>query len=148
MSIIIVEECPSSFPSRRIKKIIQLALDKDCGQERRSLNIAVVTEEKIRSLNKKYRGRNRSAAVLSFSFLGQSDKSFILPKKETSFLGEIFLSPRDITRRAKKYGLSYQEQFGRLLVHGTLHLLGFSHKTGKEAEKMEELEEKIINDLD
>lgn len=147
MSIKIAAECQSDFSNYRIRKVIQFALDKAGAGKKSNLSVAIITEKKIRALNKKYRGKNQSVAVLSFSFLSEPNRHFVLPKEEAYLLGEIFLSPRDISRRAKQFNSSYQGQFIHLLVHGTLHLLGFSHQTKKEAQEMEELEKKIVGGL-
>lgn len=79
----------------------------------------------MRKLNKKYRGKNKPANVLSFLF----EKN--LPGRQTGS-GEIFLN-------TKEKNLPY------LFLHGSLHLLGYGHKKNKDAEKMENLEKKILN---
>lgn len=90
-----------------------------------NLSVVFAPSPMMRRLNKKYRGKNKPANVLSFLL----EKN--LPGRQTGS-GEIFLN-------AKEKNLSY------LFLHGALHLLGYDHKTNKDAKKMESLEKKILN---
>lgn len=78
------------------------------------LSIALVGEGRIKELNKKYRRKNRPTDVLSFSY-GSS--------------GEIVICPKVIKENAKKYNSAFKKELARVLIHGILHLLGYSHKT-------------------
>lgn len=94
------------------------------------LSIALVRQEKIKELNKKYRRKNRVTDVLSFS---ESKKP-----KFGEGLGEVVICPSQVKKDAKKYGLTFGKELARVLVHGVLHLLGYDHEKGKKrAELME-----------
>lgn len=77
-----------------------------------SVNIIFVKSEDIHELNMKYRGMNAPTDVLSFS---QSDKQ-----------GEIYISPEFVYTSFK--GDEFEEEILRLIIHGTLHILGYDHK--------------------
>lgn len=77
-----------------------------------SVNIVFVKSEDIHELNMKYRGMNAPTDVLSFS---QSDKQ-----------GEIYISPEFVYTSFK--GDEFEEEILRLIIHGTLHILGYDHK--------------------
>lgn len=77
-----------------------------------SVNIIFVKSEDIHELNMKYRGMNAPTDVLSFS---QSDKQ-----------GEIYISPEFVYTSFK--GDEFEQEILRLIIHGTLHILGYDHK--------------------
>jgi len=77
-----------------------------------SVNIIFVKSEYIHELNMKYRGMNAPTDVLSFS---QSDKQ-----------GEIYISPEFVYTSFK--GDEFEQEILRLIIHGTLHILGYDHK--------------------
>jgi len=77
-----------------------------------SVNIVFVKSEDIHELNMKYRGMNTPTDVLSFS---QSDKQ-----------GEIYISPEFVYTSFK--GDEFEQEILRLIIHGTLHILGYDHK--------------------
>ncbi len=91
------------------------------------LSIALIGQGKMRKLNKKYRGKNRVTDVLAF------------PNKEIG-LGEIVICLREVKKNAKRYGLTFEKELSRVLIHGLLHLLGYDHEISEK--KTKEMEEK------
>jgi len=104
------------------------------------VSVIIIGDQKIKSLNKKFRKKNQVTDVLSFS---AQEGNQILPQ-ETDYLGEIFICYPQIIRQAKKYNNSIKDEFSLLLVHGFLHLLGYDHIKQSDYLKMKKLEEKII----
>jgi len=84
----------------------------------------------IRKLNRGYRGKDKPTDVLSFEF-GDED-----------LLGEIYISLQRAKVQARAYGLTYEEELRRLLVHGLLHLMGYDHIKKTQRVVMEEREKK------
>ena len=95
-----------------------------------ALNVYFVSNEEIRALNRKYRGKNKTTNVLSF----QAGR-FPRPDLKRIYLGEIFLAP--------DYIRSHKESISRLIVHGLLHLLGYTHSRIRDRIEMEALEDRI-----
>ena len=85
------------------------------------LSILVSGEKTSRELNKKYRNKNYTPDILSFP----------LDKKS----GEIILTPKAVTRKAKLFGLSEKNMYGYLFIHGLLHLKGYEHGAKMEEEE-------------
>ena len=106
---------------RSLKKIAQQVIKAEKSGES-DLSVAVVGVKKSQELNKIYRGKDRAANVLSF------------PEKEFG-LGEIVLCPQEIEKDAKKYGILFQQVLALMLIHGILHLLGYSHSAMAKKEK-------------
>lgn len=101
------------------------------------VEINVVSDEAIKKLNSLYRHKNKVTDVLSFAW--QEDKIF-----KSDILGQIFISGKQIQRQAKEYGVSFSEEFNRMLIHGLLHLVGYDHLVASDAKKMLPLQEKIL----
>ncbi len=102
--------------------------------KREGLDIILVEKEKIRELNRNYRGEDKETDVLSFSREETRD-DFINPSKEKS-LGEVVICPE----AAEERGESLKE----VLIHGALHLLGYDHKKKEEKEVMEKKAKKYL----
>lgn len=95
------------------------------------ISLVLVGKEKIKEINKKYRHKNKPTDVLSFEDLN-----------------EIFICPGVVKKQAKNLKVQFKSELARVLIHGILHLAGYDHEKGrKEAEKMRELEEKIIQKI-
>lgn len=97
----------------------------------------------MRSLNRRYRGRDQTTDVLSFS-LREGAFSRIQP----TMLGDIVVSVPSAERQAREYGHSLEREIDRLLVHGLLHLVGYDHERGvAEQRRMERRERQLLRGL-
>jgi probable rRNA maturation factor len=102
----------------------------------------------VRRLNASYRGRDRPTNVLSFPALELSPGAW--PRQAPSvppFLGDIVLAEETVLREADAGGRSLSAHFSHLVVHGTLHLLGYDHEGEADALVMEGLERQILTCL-
>jgi probable rRNA maturation factor len=130
------------FVNEEFLKEVAKKVLKSENKEKGSLSVAFVGEGRMRKLNKKYRNRNRTTDVLSFE---GNLKSKLLPKEKPDFikeLGEVVICLKTVRKNAKRYGLDFEEELVRVLIHGILHLLGYEHERGgKEAEEMRKKEE-------
>lgn len=94
----------------------------------------------MRSLNKRYRGKDKTTDVLSFTFR-EGPFSNIRPE----ILGDIVISIPTARRQAGEAGASLDSEISRLLIHGLLHLLGYDHEQGPaEADRMRRKERLLI----
>ena len=108
------------------------------------LSLLLTTDEEIESLNSQYRNKQKPTDVLSFSQLeGEGGAS------DSKLLGDVVISVETAIKQAKELGYTLKEELTRLLIHGTLHLLGYDHENVPEAEakKMQELEDKLFEKL-
>jgi probable rRNA maturation factor len=98
------------------------------------LSILIVDDQQISQLNRQYLNREGPTNVIAFS-MRQGQFSDIAP----NLLGDVVISADTAQREAQSVGISMQDRFDQLLIHGTLHLLGYDHEnTEAEARKMEE----------
>ncbi len=117
-----------------IKHFAELVL-KILRRENFSLEIYLLSDKEMASLNFQTRRRSGPASVLSFKPL----KNFPHPDKKQPSLGEIYLAPAYLKRRGYDVKL--------LIIHGVLHLLGFDHQTGRDAQVMDCQERQILKSL-
>ena len=97
----------------------------------------------MRRLNKKFRNRNKSTDVLSFSFLPSNNLKFIKQKK--FYIGDLATSYEIINFRSKKS--NFLLEFDKVWVHGLLHLIGYNHVKNKDFFKMNKIEKKILDSI-
>jgi len=103
-----------------------------------TVNIAFIEDDAIRELNAEYRGIDATTDVLSFHYF--EDYSSVPPEE---IAGEIVLSESRIMKQAGEYKNTPEAEFAKLLIHSTLHLLGYDHETDEEYQAMHPQEQKI-----
>lgn len=106
-------------------------------KQKGNVSVHIVGEQKIRSLNAQYRGKDKVTDVLSF---GVDDEGL----GESHDWGDLFLCRVQIERQAKKFKVSFREEFLRMLIHGMLHLFGYDHEKKSDAEIMFPLQERLL----
>ena len=131
------------IPLKKIQKTARAilnALDFPDGE----LSILIVDDQQIADLNLTYLNRKGPTNVIAFPMReGQFDE--ITP----NLLGDVVISIETARREADAAGLSLQNRFDQLLIHGILHLLGYDHEqTREEAERMEEKSKSLLAMLD
>ncbi|HJU41211.1 MAG TPA: rRNA maturation RNase YbeY [Vicinamibacterales bacterium] len=84
---------------------------------RGDLCVALVSDRRMRALNRQFRGKDYATDVLSF------------PSDERGFLGDIVIAEGVAKRQAKEHGHSLKIEVQTLALHGLLHLLGYDHET-------------------
>lgn len=109
------------------------------------VSVLLTADARQRSLNKDFRGKDAPTNVLSFPAFEDGAPKF--PAGQALAIGDISLAYETMTREAEMQGLPIDAHFTHLLVHGTLHLLGFDHENAQEAERMEGLETEILAGL-
>lgn len=105
--------------------------------------VRVVDEQESRELNNRYRGKDKATNVLAFPAASANDLPDV-PVTDVAEFGDLVLCGSVIAREAAEQGKSESAHWGHMLVHGTLHLLGYDHGTTRQAERMERLETSIL----
>lgn len=104
------------------------------------LSVLFINDEKIRQLNRRYRGLDRSTDVLAFSM--QEGEG---PATPPNILGDIVISVETASRQGEEIGWGMEKEIYKLLTHGLLHLIGFDHETNPtEALRMQDKEEEVM----
>jgi len=105
------------------------------------LSVIFVSDERIRSYNRDYRFIDSPTDVLSFAAREGEGPAC------GNELGDIFISVETAQRQAEEYGVSFESETERLLVHGVLHLIGHDHMQPEDARKMKALEKKLLKQI-
>ncbi len=105
-----------------------------------AVTVRIVGPAEIQALNRDYRDADKPTNVLSFP-AGPIEG---LPPEESSPLGDIVICADVVSREAGEQGKALTDHWAHMLVHGTLHLLGYDHMNEVEALEMEQLEIRIL----
>lgn len=107
------------------------------------MSILIVGDDAMRTLNRRFRRKDRTTDVLSFAFREGEGREV-----QPSLLGDIIISLPQAQRQARDAGASLRHELDRLLIHGLLHLLGYDHERGTaEARRMEARERRLAGVL-
>jgi len=104
------------------------------------LSVRVVGAARSRSLNCRYRQKDKPTNVLSFDGAGLSPDG-------VNYLGELVICAPVVDREAAAQRKSRESHWAHMTVHGALHLLGFDHEADAEAAKMTQMEIQILDRL-
>ncbi len=106
------------------------------GRYNTGTNIIFTGDEELRRINLDFMMKNYTTDVISFPFT-QNKKGFAG--------GDIYISVNRAKKDAEKYGMSLDEEIARLIVHGTLHIMGYDHEKQKDKKIMQVKEIKYKN---
>ncbi len=99
------------------------------ARARGALTVAIVSDARVRALNRQYRGKDAATDVLSF------------PAEERGLLGDVVIAAGVARRQAREAGHSIQTEMRVLALHGLLHLLGYDHE--RDGGRMARLERRL-----
>jgi probable rRNA maturation factor len=113
------------------------------------VSVKFTSDDEVRSLNAAYRGKDKPTNVLSFPmFEAELLSSLATTDGGEVLLGDIVLARGVCADEAAEKGVSVADHATHLVVHGTLHLLGYDHEQGDEAaEAMEAIERAALAGL-
>jgi probable rRNA maturation factor len=118
------------------------------------VEIYLINSLKMRFLNKKFRGQDKTTTVLSFT----EPRNFIYPPERGTTqtvrgqtrkirrIGEIYLNA-EVYRKSQRHSASSQRQLAYFLTHGLLHLCGYNHSKKSDRIKMERAEQRLLRKL-
>jgi probable rRNA maturation factor len=129
-----------TFDQARLDGLARSILS-DVGEASAELGILFVGDQRMRSLNRQYRGHDRTTDVLAFAMREA-------PHSPAGLLGDVVIAVPTAARQAKQGQRSLDEELTVLLVHGILHLCGYDHERGeKEARRMHRRERMILRSI-
>jgi metalloprotein, YbeY/UPF0054 family len=142
ISIEVTGAAVTRFSRREIAEFVRrvlLVLDRlhRIPSEISDVSIAIVDDEAMRNLNRKFRKKNKTTDVLTFP----ADDSYADPNAQGRPLGDIVISVDQARRQAVEQKHSLVTEIRYLILHGILHALGYDHETDDGA--MNELEAEV-----
>ena len=106
------------------------------------LTIRFVNKKESAELNEQYRNKRGSTNILSFPFEIPSEL-----EGELNLLGDLIICADVVKEEAIEQQKKEISHWAHMVIHGTLHLLGYDHLTDNEADEMEQKEIKILSQL-
>ena len=126
-----------TFDQARLDRQAQAILS-SVGESTAELGILLVGDQRMKSLNHRYRAKDRTTDVLAFAMREA-------PHASPGLLGDVVIAVPTAVRQAKKGGRSLDEELTVLLVHGILHLCGYDHeRSEQEARRMQRRERMVL----
>lgn len=122
------------------RRAVEAVLADYAPDERGAVAVLLTGDAEIRALNRDFRRMDKPTNVLSFPAAGRPGEN----APGESILGDIALAYETCAREAEEEEKPIADHLAHLVVHGTLHLLGFDHETPDEAEEMEAEEVEIL----
>ena len=106
------------------------------------ISVKFTDDDEVRALNAAWRGKDKATNVLSFPMAAEDDLV------DAQLLGDIVLAHNVCAAEAEQKHIPFEHHAAHLVVHGTLHLLGYDHETSDaEAEEMEQVERAALSAL-
>jgi len=138
-----------TFDQVRLEWLAQAILA-DVGEMSAELGILFVGDQRMRGLNRRYRGKDRTTDVLAFA-MREACTPHALRRTQgrpvsltQDMLGDVVISIPTAWRQAKEARRSLDEELASLLIHGILHLCGYDHeRSEKDARRMHRRERMI-----
>jgi probable rRNA maturation factor len=135
-----VNSSSTKIPSvENIELWIRTALQSD-ELNQAEVSVYIVDEAESQELNAQYRGKDKPTNVLSFP-------ADIPDEVGVPLLGDLVICAPVVEREAQEQGKTLEAHWAHMLIHGTLHLLGYDHVEDDEADVMEALETRLITQL-
>jgi probable rRNA maturation factor len=130
----------TSVRPKTLRRVTQSVLEQ-AGHPSAHLSLTLVGKTRMQRLNRTYRQRDYATDVLAFPMQDASQSPL-------AFVGDVVICVPVALSQASRFDNSPDEELLRLLIHGTLHLLGYDHETTEqEAKRMQRKEQAIFRSL-
>lgn len=122
------------------------------GKKRKTGAITFIfcSDDYLIKLNKQYLNHNTFTDIITFDYSAEDTKKFPLSKGDRGISGDIFISIERVKENSAKYSRSFENELHRVIIHGILHLLGYTDKSNiakKEMTKQEDICLKILEKI-
>lgn len=141
MNIVIQEEFEGQISEELISATVLAVLKHEAVSELSEISVVIDNDASLQDLNSQFLGIDAPTDVLSFP----SDE--VDPESNIPYLGDIIISLPKAKMQAAEAGHTYEAEVQLLIVHGTLHLLGYDHAEADEKQEMWEHQKQILTSL-
>ena len=137
MDVFIANEQEIPVPEARLSALARHALDCLNVDGTAELSVLLITADHMRRLNARFAGEDRATDVLAFPMMEEEEGSLLL--------GDVVVCPEVARTNARDRHETLERELEVLLVHGTLHLLGYDHQGAEDKARMEERLAQVIS---
>jgi len=136
---------PKGVTRRSVERLVVETLAIVGERAECAIGIAVVDDAEIRRLNREYRDKDAVTDVLSFGYdEGGGEVDVDARGTVVRELGDIVIDLAQVRRQSSTSGRTIAQEFSLMVVHGTLHLLGYDHETEAEERTMFGLQQEVL----
>jgi probable rRNA maturation factor len=136
MDVFVANEQEIPVNEARSAALVRHTLTSEALDDNSEISILFVTADHIRRLNKRFAGNDHATDVLAFPMMDEDEDTFLL--------GDVVVCPSIAEENAHKLGHGVGKEIDALLVHGTLHLLGYDHQGVDDKAKMDKRVEEVL----
>ena len=140
MDVFLANEQDLPVDHDRLSALASHTLQSEDVDDSAELSILFVSSDHMRKLNSHFAGDNYPTDVLAFPMMDGDDEE----EESGPLLGDVVVCPEIALRNAERIGHSLSDELGVLVVHGTLHLLGYDHQGPKDKEAMDRRQQEIL----
>ena len=131
MEVFVANEQRISVDERRLSGLAQHTLQAEKVGGEAELSVLLVSSDHIQNLNARFANENHATDVLAFPMLEEDED------EDQTLLGDVVVCPEVAEGNALKLGHSLSRELDVLIVHGTLHLLGYDHQGEEDKMRMD-----------
>ena len=121
-----------------VRKVLKAA-----KAQRDKLTIRLSNDKEVKAFNLKWKGINKSTNILSFL---NNDQVFSF-ENNMIYLGDIIISYDTLLKEVKVRKIDFQDHLSHILIHGILHLKGYTHDKEKDTRIMQNEEKRLLKNL-
>jgi probable rRNA maturation factor len=132
---------------RLLRRIVQALLGRVCPTDSFDLAIYIVTQAQITHLNETFLRHKGPTDVIAFHYGTEPAPCPSADKQDAPPAAEIFVCLEVALSQARRFHTTWQSELVRYLVHGTLHLLGYTDQDPKLRREMKKVENALLSDL-
>ena len=136
MDVFVANEQELQVDEARLSRLAKHVLESEDVDDGAELSVLLVGRDHIKRLNARFAGDDYATDVLSFPMMEDEESSLLL--------GDVVICPDIARSNAAKVGHDMGAELELLLVHGTLHLLGYDHDEEEEKTRMEERQRQLL----
>ena len=126
---------PNNYFKKKLDKLNKIKSFKKKNYE---FSVLLTNNKKMKSLNFKFRKKNKPTDVLSFPLYKDLSRILELNRDHEEDLGDMFINRQIVKKQAQIYEKSFVDELQYIIIHGLLHLVGYSHENEKELRKTED----------
>jgi probable rRNA maturation factor len=138
VDVFVANEQDRPIDEERLSSITRHALESEDVDDDIEVSVLLVTPAHIRQLNARYAGADYATDVLAFPMMEDEED-------ESVMLGDVIICPEIALKNAKSLGHGLGHELDTLVVHGTLHLLGYDHQGKEDRLRMEQRSQEILD---
>ena len=152
ISVAVDDKLTVSLDERWLKSVARLALEAVKLELPVEMGLFITDSKIVQELNKTYRAKDKPTDVLAFYtqtpiMQEGAESEFVMAPDGIRHLGEVVISYPQAVIQAQRQGHSINQELAILVVHGTLHLLGYDHGKPEERRPMRAKEKEILKKL-